>query len=94
MKAVFAAEEDGEKIKRATPKQQLVKKKKEKRNPVLITGFAGLACSGLWNRKERLRLHFNERKVHSDPCCLYGGKLCDCVSMPVIILIKCSYLNN
>ena len=30
MKAVFAAEEDGEKIKRATPKQQLVKKKKKK----------------------------------------------------------------
>lgn len=63
MKAVFAAEEDGEKIKRATPKQQLVKKKEKKRNPVLITGFAGLARSELWNRKDFGDISMKERFI-------------------------------
>lgn len=59
MKAVFAAEEDGKK-KRATPKQQLVKKK---RNPVLITCFAWLGRSGLRNRKDSGDISMKERFI-------------------------------
>ena len=78
MKAVFAAEEDGEKIKRATPKQQLVKKKRKKKS--CPDNRFCQACSQWTMEQERLRLHFNERKVHSDPCCLLMVENCVTVS--------------